>query len=202
MSIHGKGRADAEDRPIPALLRRRIVFELTPDQLPLLEAAEGRHGSKRGAIIAALRAEAEIDGLRQALARAERAAEAAPTVPKPKRDPAAAKQRRELEQVTAKLREREDELRSLRRELRSANDALGEERVAYDGLAEQHERNIADLEERAVDHLFCARCGAWVPPSEWAWTRAEDGHYAHHDGCGDHGPGLMGASSWLAFRAP
>ncbi len=50
-------------------LRRRVIFELDPSQLPLLEAVRERHGSTRAGLIAALEAEGSVQELRE---RAER----------------------------------------------------------------------------------------------------------------------------------
>ena len=71
--MHANSPGKAGISPGKDLFRRRIVFELDADQLPLLEAAQERHGSKRSALIAALLAEA---GAVDLAARAE-AAEAA-----------------------------------------------------------------------------------------------------------------------------
>ena len=62
----GQSRHSAGKEPF----RRRVVFELDAEQLPLLEAAEARHGSKRAALIAALATEG---GAAELLERAERA---------------------------------------------------------------------------------------------------------------------------------
>lgn len=62
---HTHTSADHAD-PVP-FLRRRIVFELTPGEMPLLEAAERKHGSKRLALVRALEASARLDELETAL---------------------------------------------------------------------------------------------------------------------------------------
>jgi hypothetical protein len=188
------------------LLRRRVIFELTADQLPLLEAAERRHGSKRRALIAALEADTEIDQLRAAAAIAERAAEkegAGERRAAAQRSKATDKLERDLKDAQATLAARERELTRLEGSAGEVGAALAEQRRAYALQLEEHEREQGELEERLVDHLFCARCGNWAAPDEWAWIRGDDGaDYAHHQPCGDHGPGVLGISSWLAHRAP
>ena len=88
--MHADTRGKAGKSTGKDLFRRRIVFELDADQLPLLEAAQERHGSKRAALIAALLAEASAVGLAE---RAE-AAEAAPRQGKARRRRAARRPRR------------------------------------------------------------------------------------------------------------
>ena len=79
-------------------------------------------------------------------------------------------------------------------ELRGAAEDLSER------LAESEEE-VAELNARAVDWLYCRRCKQWAAPEEWSWEEFEDGgSYAYHAPCGDHDEGLRG-SSWLAQRA-
>ena len=60
---------DAHATPDPATrLRRRVIIELTPQELPLLTAAEERHGTKRAGIVAALHTEATLPELNQRIA--------------------------------------------------------------------------------------------------------------------------------------
>jgi hypothetical protein len=205
MSTQRKAGAEPAVSPGAGLLRRRVIFELTADQLPLLEAAERRHGSKRRALIAALEADTEIDQLRTAAAATEHAAEkesAGERRAAAQRSKDVDRLERELKDAMAKLAARERELTQLHDSAGEVDAALAEQRDAYALQLEDHERELGELEERVVDHLFCARCGNWAPPEQWAWTRGEDGaDYAHHQPCGDHGPGVLGVSSWLAHRA-
>lgn len=69
--MHGQKPPAHGQGPARGSLRRRVVFELEEDQLPLLEAAEARHGSKRAALLAALGAEADAEELRGRPKRAE-----------------------------------------------------------------------------------------------------------------------------------
>jgi hypothetical protein len=206
MSTHRNARAEPGTSPGSGLLRRRVIFELTADQLPLLEGAERRHGSKRKALIAALEADTEIDHLRATAENTERTKEKESAGERPaaaQRTKAVDKLERELKDARAKLAERDRELTQLQGNAGEVRDALAEQRDAYALLLEGHERELGELEERVVDHLFCARCGKWAAPEQWAWTRGDDdADYAHHQPCGDHGPGVLGASSWLAHRAP
>src|SRR4051812_33298866 len=77
MSTDRKARQSPAESPVDRFFRRRVVIELTADELPLLDAAQTRHGTKRRALVAALSAEAKLEQLEQALADAERAAIAA-----------------------------------------------------------------------------------------------------------------------------
>jgi len=99
------------------LFRRRVVFELDAEQLPVLEAAERRHGTKREALIAALAAEASAaevaeraDRAEKALAKAERSAKGSSA----KQKESATKLERELAAARRKLAVREQELAQLR----------------------------------------------------------------------------------------
>src|SRR5947209_17531647 len=76
MSTHRKARQSPADSTVDRHFRRRIVVELTAAELPLLEAAEARHGSKLAALIAPLAAHDRIEELERARAEAERAAPA------------------------------------------------------------------------------------------------------------------------------
>ena len=60
---------------------------------------------------------------------------------------------------------------------------------------------IKALEEQVFDKLFCARCGTWVSPDDFGWTRRESGAHAYHRACGDHGPELLKPSSWLGWQS-
>jgi hypothetical protein len=206
MSIHARpGKGPPNDG-----FRRRVIVEMTVEELPLLDAARERHGTIRLAVLEALRAAGELEGLRSQLAKAEaelaRAGKAKGT--------GSAKARQVLE------RERKT-IAKLERDLTKANEALGAREcdAAASGQAErrgeQLERELERVEEvlddraaeiellqeRAVDDLYCARCDQLIPPEEWAWRVTKEGHLAYHEGCGDHGPGILGAASWLAHRS-
>lgn len=200
MDIHQQpGRS-----PAYALFRRRVVFELTADELPLLEAAEARHGSKRKALIAALSAQARVADLERELEAAHNKSEQrqpvaskAPTEHKQALDAA----RVELKQANTELKRLRARLDATAGEASDAHAAAAAERDAYEQqLAERYDE-IEELEQRVVDHLYCGRCNHFAPLEEWAWETARDGgDYAYHEPCGDHRPGLLDAASWLALR--
>jgi TolA-binding protein len=207
MSMH----EETGQKPGQPGLRRRIVVELTPQELPLFEKAEAAHGSKRQAFLAALAAldqaaemEAELAGLRAQAEKSERAT--AGTSSKEKNDSKRQKARlekleRELKAAKAKLAARERDLSSSA-EQRSAIRRLEEELAETEEELEEREEEVTELSERAFDHLFCPRCESWAPPEEWAWQRAEEGgRIAYHKPCGAHGPGLMSNATWLGYRA-
>jgi phage-related minor tail protein len=188
-------------------MRRRVVFELTVEQLPLLEAAQARHGSKRAALLAALEAEARVEELERAARQGERAAAKHERNAK-REDGAQAKQLAKL-QAALKTAERKaaDAERRLDQAITSANEqAAGHQASSAelrDTVAERDERidELEEVAERAFDSLFCARCEKWAPPSQWAWGKTrQGGHYAYHQPCSDHGPGLLGAASWLGHQ--
>jgi hypothetical protein len=205
MSMHEESPAEPGTSPASRLLRRRVVFELTEQQLPLLHAAEARHGSKRAALLAALEAETRLDAVEKELTAAQRAltkTNAAVTRESGRDDKAKARLERELKQARAALKQAEADLASARDDASSADRDHADERdELYEAIDAQQER-IADLEERAVDSLYCARCGKWAQPEQWAWATARNGgEYAFHEPCGDHGPGILGQPpSWLASR--
>jgi hypothetical protein len=184
-------------------LRRRVIFELDPSQLPLLEAVRERHGSTRAGLIAALEAEGgtqellkRAEAAEERLAKAEQAAKG-----RQRQDKASAKKE---EQAQAKAAERERklnaELKSARREQAEAKEQSRQEEEDYEEAIEELNEEISELRERSADWLFCARCGEWVGPEDWAWQKLEGGgRYAFHRDCGDHKPGLL-PSSWLAKR--
>jgi DNA repair exonuclease SbcCD ATPase subunit len=195
--------------PADGGFRRRVILELTVEELPLLDAARERHGTIRQGVLKALRAAGELEGLQAQLAKAE--AEVARAGRAEGAGSANVRQALERERKT---------IAKLERDLRKANEALGarERDAATSGQAqraeklegelerveqalEDREAEIELLQERAVDELYCARCNQLVPPEEWAWQATEDGRLAYHEGCGDHGPGILGAASWLAHRS-
>jgi hypothetical protein len=188
-------------------LRRRVIFELDPEQLPLLEAVRQRHSSTRAALIASLEAEAQVAELRERAEAAEKRAQ------KAEQEKAARTGKRQKEEATARqlkgaVAEAKERERALSAELKRAREEHAEvetkarrEEADYEEALEELQEELAELRERAVDWLFCARCGQWVSPAEWTWQRLKDGgQYAYHRDCGDHKPGFS-PSSWLAQRA-
>jgi len=195
------------DRKIPTpeplgspYLRRRVIVELTPAELPLLEEAERRHGTKRQAIVSALEAASRGAELEQELTGAQ--AEAV-------RLKAELKTLRADQAIGEKARERlARDLKKARGELASAKESASSSSRRSDlkaqgleQLLSEREGEITELEEQIFDKLFCSRCGTWVSSDDFGWTRSEGGDYAYHRACGDHGPELMKPSSWLGWQA-
>jgi hypothetical protein len=193
--------------PAAHVFRRRVVFELTVDQLPLLDAAEARHGSKRQALLAALQAETRVEQLEQevvaaqaALAKRERAA-ASPAKSDAKLAPEHVAARDELRQARAELKRLRAQLDRAEGEAGNAQALAAADRDEYEEALAARDEEIADLAERAVDRLFCGRCNSWPQTAELVWVDAKGGgEYAYHESCGDHGPGVLGAASRLAYR--
>ena len=181
-------------------LRRRVIVELTPQELPLLEEAERRHGTKRQAIVSALEMASRGVELEQELADAQAALA---------RLEAELETLRTDQAVGEKARERlARELKKARSELTSAKESAGssargsEQRLqALERILSGREGEIKELEEQIFDKLFCARCGTWVSPDDFGWTRRESGAHAYHRACGDHGPELLKPSSWLGWQS-
>jgi hypothetical protein len=181
-------------------LRRRVIVELTPAELPLLEEAERRHGTKRQAIVSALAVASQSAELERELtgAQVERA-----------RLEVELETLRKEQAAGEKVKERlSRDLKKARSELTSARESAGsssrgnEQRLqALEQLLNEREGEITELEEQIFDKLFCARCGTWISSSDFGWTRRESGAYAYHLACGDHGPGLMKPSSWLGWQS-
>jgi chromosome segregation ATPase len=184
----------------PSRLRRRIIVELTPEELPLLEAAERRHGGKRAAMLAGLRADAE------ALARHTREAEA------DEKTARAAAKRADSEatahaallaecaslkaSLATRTRERDAATAETQRLETNAQAAFREAQDQYAAFFE----DIAALEDRLPASLYCARCEEWVPESQWTWRADGEDEIAYHTPCGDHGPGMLSNATWLARR--
>lgn len=194
--------------PETALLRRRVIIELTQQELPLLAAAEHRHGTKRAGIVAALQAAAEAAELTPRLAEVARerdeALEAARQVAKSRagEGKAQAQLLRDRDQARLALaeaeREREEALAAvarLERRLAQAEDGA-------EADSEALSREIDALQARLPDALYCARCERWAPEREWVWQKDDTGAHAYHRPCGDHGPALLSTASWLAHRQP
>jgi hypothetical protein len=184
--------------------RRRVVIELTADELPLLDAAQARHGTKRRALVAALSAEARIEQLEQALAEAERAAVAAEKgAGRAKHATAAAnaKLERELGAAQELIAKQQADLDRAAAAATQAGDRSDQRLRDLEAELEARETELAELDDYVVDDLYCGRCGKWADASEWAWAPTDaGGRYAFHERCGDHAPGVVSASSWLAHR--
>ena len=196
----------SDHQELPPYLRRRVVFELTLEELPLLEQAEREHGTKRLALVRALERLSGSGELEQRLRAAE--AEAArlgrkleeEQQQKQAGEKGRAKLARELEKAKKSASETSKgasaaERRSAR-ELEELEAALEERELEIAAL----DVELAELREQVFEELFCARCGEWVSLGGLAWKKAKDGPYAYHRGCGDHGPGLVTPSSWLGWR--
>ena len=180
-----------------------MIVEFTPEQLVLLEKAEARHGTKRAGIVAALAAYATP----------------APSHAEPSQTPVRAKPDKAQ---AAKLRAAEDALAAAQAEVSTLRVALAraetdtsdlEKRLAHAdrvrieiedaAVSEAVELNeaIDELRAQLIDVAYCARCGDWVPDTEWTWTRdVARGEYAYHTSCCDHGSGLLAGSRVVRRR--
>jgi hypothetical protein len=181
-------------------LRRRVIVELTPQELPLLEEAERRHGTKRQAIVSALEAASQSAELEQELAgaQAERTRVEA-ELETLSVDQAAAEKARE--RLARDLKKARSELASTKESAGSSSRGSEQRLQALERLLDEREEEIKELEEQVFDKLFCARCGKWISPENFAWTDCEGGAYAYHQACGDHGSELMKPSSWLGWQS-
>ena len=194
----GKAGSDPGTEPV----RRRVIFELRLEELPLLQAAERRHGSKRSALVAALAAEDKRGELEQALAQAaERATELERQLERERKRAAeqtakAARERKQLGQAETRAQRAQAGEQGASKQARSA----ARERQELERALAEAEDELAALLAEQLTHLFCARCGSWAPEREWAWTQADDGELCYHRACGHHGPGLLDASSRLGWR--
>ncbi len=185
----------------PTRLRRRVIVELTPDEVPLLEAAERRHGTKRAAVLAGLRAEA--DAVASASARDQKAGHKATRA-------AAEREATNAKATAALVRKQhalEKQLAELTRERDAANSEIArlEDRAqaAYKEAQGQYQllfEDIQALEDQLPRSLFCGRCEKWTPEREWTWRPEGTNEVAYHTPCGDHGSGAFSNSSWLARR--
>jgi hypothetical protein len=189
--------------PAPAGFRRRVILELTVEELPLLDAARERHGTIRQAVLEALRAAQEIEELQAKLASAQAQAGSAAKA----KDGRDARAKRELEHERKAAEKLKGELRQAQQALDADQSGgrratqLERELTALESAVGERDDELELLRERAVDHLYCARCDQLIAPEEWSWRATEDGSLAYHESCGDHGPGILGASSWLAHRS-
>jgi hypothetical protein len=181
-------------------LRRRVIFELRPSELPLLAAAERRHGTKRAALVVALEAEGRREALERTLAEAqaqverlerELAAEQAAHAKAAKalESAASSSRTRAKKEAAAQAGEWEQRSRQAAKEIRT-----------LERLVVERTQALEALEAEQITHLFCARCGVWTDEREWSWEEDGEGEYAYHRPCGDHGPGMLGASSRLGWR--
>lgn len=200
MLIHVASKKPTPEPLGSPYLRRRVIVELTPAELPLLEEAERLHGTKRQAIVSALEAASHSAELEQELAGAQAEAD---------RLEAELETARADQVAGEKVRERlARDLKKARSELTSAKESAGSSSRSSDlraqgleRLLSEREREIKEFEEQIFDKLFCARCGTWVSPDDFAWTQREGGAYAFHRSCADHEPGLMKPSSWLGWQS-
>ena len=190
----------------PPGFRRRVIFELTIEELPLLDQAQARHGTKRQALLAALHADQRIQELEAAATQANQAAQTAQakvSKTQGQGQKSEAKLRSELTAAQKTLAARERELAAVKDQAasrrRAGQDAEAEQRALEQAIEERDEL-IDELSDRAADQLFCARCDTWAAPDTWAWKPSQSGRYAYHHPCGDHAPGLLGSSSWLAHQ--
>ena len=197
---------DAHAKPDPGTrLRRRVIIELTPQELPLLTAAEERHGTKRAGIVAALHAEATLPGLNQRIADLERELAKAKTTEadQKERSADAASLNRELGQLRNALVAAEGEREETRELLADYQGRLEYSEQAAEAEYRALTKQIDQLKDTRPSALYCARCRHWAPKRDWTWTTTHHGQQrAHHRPCGDHGPGILEAASWLALRGP
>ena len=203
-------RAQPGNGPANDGFRRRVIVEMTVEELPLLDAARERHGTIRRAVLEALRAAGELEGLRSQLAKAEAevaraskaegtgSAKARQTLERERKT--IAKLERDLQKANEVLGARERDM-AARGQAQQRAEQLGGELERVEGELEDREAEMELLQERAVDELYCARCDQLVPSEEWSWRATREGRLAYHERCGDHGPGILGTASWLAHRS-
>ena len=181
-------------------LRRRVIVELTPDEVPLLDAAERRHGGKRAAVVAGLRAEADAVASRARDQKAEQQATRAAAereAAHAKAAAALAREQKALEKTLAELtRERDAANSEIARLEQRAEAAFTETQGQYAALFE----DIQALEDQLPSSLFCGRCEKWTFEREWTWRPDGKNEVAYHTPCGDHGPGVLTDATWLARR--
>jgi hypothetical protein len=181
-------------------LRRRVIVELTPAELPLLEEAERRHGTKRQAIVSALEAASQNVEFEQKLTGAQaEAARLEAELKSLRKEQAAGEKARE--RLARDLKKAKGELAGARESAVSSSRSGDLREQALERLLSESEGEIKELEEQIFDKLFCARCGTWISSSDFGWTRREGGAHAYHLACGDHGPELMKPSSWLGWQS-
>ena len=170
----------SDHQELPPYLRRRVVFELTLEELPLLEQAEREHGTKRLALVRALERLSGSGELEQRLRAAE--AEAArlgrkleeEQQQKQAGEKGRAKLARELEKAKKSASETSKgasaaERRSAR-ELEELEAALEERELEIAAL----DVELAELREQVFEELFCARCGE-LGLAGWACLEESEG---------------------------
>ena len=184
----------------PSRLRRRVIVELTPDEVPLLDAAERRHGGKRAAMVAGLRAEADAVASQARDQKAETATARSVAEHKAtdaKATAACVRTQKGLEKTLAEVTRQRDRANAEIARLETRAQAAHEEAEGqYEALFE----DIQALEDQLPEALFCGRCKKWAPEYEWAWRADQEHEVAYHETCGDHGPGVLTDATWLARR--
>jgi hypothetical protein len=177
-----------------------VIVELTPAELPLLDEAERRHGTKRQAIVSALEVASHSAELERELAKAQaevvRLKEELEILRTDQADSEKARER-----LTRDLKKARSELADAKEVAGSSSRVSDLRAQGLERLLTESEGKIEELEEQVFDRLFCARCGTWVSPNDFAWTQSDGGAYAYHQACGDHGPEVMKPSSWLGWQS-
>lgn len=182
-------------------LRRRVIVELTPQELPLLDRAERQAGSKRAAVVAGLRALEHASETAARIEAAERERDEARTAARAGARTEPASSRRAREEAEAARADAERERDAACAQLDEVLVRAEEDRASFEQEVAVCEEEIRTLRARQPSALYCARCDGWAPEVEWAWQEgADEREHAYHRPCGDRGPGLLGASSWLALR--
>ena len=178
----------------PNGFRRRVILELAGPEMAMLDAATRRHGTKRAALVAGLVAEADAQAEPTP---ADGTANAGPMIDSEAASRLEAERDERAAHIIALEVERDAALADAA-ELRDQLEAeCAESLTRYRPYAEA----VADLEDRIPDALFCARCGEWAPDKEWTWRDDGPDAICFHSPCGDHAPGIVTASSWLARQA-
>jgi len=184
----------------PSRLRRRVIAELTRDEVPLLDAAERRHGTLRAAVVAGLRAEADAVAAEAREAKAEQQATRAADQREATHAEATAalvREQKALEKTLADItRERDAANSEIARLEAQALAAFEESRGQYRALFE----DMQAVEDKLPEALFCGRCEKWVPETDWVWRADGDDEVAYHRTCGDHGLSAWTDASLLARR--
>ena len=185
----------------PSRLRRRVIVELTPDEVPLLDAAERRHGGKRAAMVAGLRADAEAAAATaHGKTAAEPPARATDTAKATHANDAQARVPRAQDRSKSSLPSaRASAMRPTPRS-RASKTAPWPPTRRPKVSTSCFSRTSPPSRTSSPETLFCGRCERWAPEGEWAW-RADGTHeLAYHSPCGDHGPGVLSDATWLARR--
>jgi hypothetical protein len=166
-----------------ALLRRRVVFELSAEQMPLLEKAERRHGSKRKALIAALAADAAAERVQEeASVLREELAQALGQIARLEAETAAA--------TTPKTAPAEPQ-----RTLREARKRITVLEAEWERMADA----VEALDQISFDQLYCGDCGGWVGSDAWVIVEHDDGDLCVHEICAG-GREQRDGAGWLGWR--